>query len=322
MAVKTPFSDEDMAAVLAGYPLGSFVAAEPLARGTVQTNYRVQTSEGQFIFRCYENRGLEMVRCECRLLAYLRGRGYPCPAPLADRRGNFAGLYQGKPCVFFEFVVGEHLEQPDADQLRQLVRKAAELHQLTQGYQPRGWRSRLNYSPQLCLRLAREKARRVGSGAAQEKLAWLEGECARLNLPAALPKGMCHCDFHFSNVLYAGGTFAALIDFDDANYTYLTFDLAGLVNPFIPAFDWDSWLHFSPEDELFDFSSGREILAEYARVRPLDPLEQDCFFDVYKLSILFDTVWYFERGAGDFYEKRKIAALNRLGRTAFKAGLF
>jgi hypothetical protein len=52
-------------------------------------------------------------------------------------------------------------------------------------------------------------------------------------------------------------------------------------------------------------------------------LEKRHIFDVYKLSVLIDCLWYFRRGkAEDFFEKRKIDALNNLGREKFFGNLF
>ncbi len=73
--------------------------------------------------------------------------------------------------------------------------------------------------------MARRKAKAIGTANAKNKLKWFESELSKLSLPKSLPKGICHCDFHFSNVLFTKGKFSALIDFDDANYTFLTFDL-------------------------------------------------------------------------------------------------
>ncbi len=65
------------------------------------------------------------------------------------------------------------------------------------------------------------------------------------------------------------------------------------------------------------------MAAEYMKHRPLRPIEKRHLFDVYKLSILFDCIWFFERGeVNDFYEKRKINALNELGRDSFYDRLF
>jgi homoserine kinase type II len=74
---------------------------------------------------------------------------------------------------------------------------------------------------------------------------------------------------------------------------------------------------------MLDISKARSVVQEYMRNRRLPLIEQQHVYDVYKLSILFDCVWYFARGpAEDFYEKRKIDALNRLGRHAFFEELF
>jgi Ser/Thr protein kinase RdoA (MazF antagonist) len=115
-------------------------------------------------------------------------------------------------------------------------------------------------------------------------------------------------------VLFQDGTFAALIDFDDANYTYLLFDLIGLIES-------AAWRH--DQDPVLDFTRAREVIDEYSKYRPLNPLEKRHLFDVYKLSILFDAIWYFRRGSGaDFYEKRKIDFLNGIGREAFTQIIF
>lgn len=69
---------------------------------------------------------------------------------------------------------------------------------------------------------------------------------------------------------------------------------------------------------MFDFREARKIVQEYSRYRPLSKNEKHHLFDVYKLTILFDCIWFFQQGEGpDFYEKRKIDALNRLGREQF-----
>ena len=138
-------------------------------------------------------------------------------------------------------------------------------------------------------------------------------ELANLDLPPALPKGICHCDFNFSNILFQDDTFVALLDFDDANYTFNQFDLVGLI-------EYWAWPHTAG---IVDMAKARDIVQAYMKHRPLSHLEQRHLFDVYKLSILFDCVWYFARGnADDFFEKRKIDTLSDLGRNAFYSELF
>src|SRR5438067_1872659 len=73
-----------------------------------------------------------------------------------------------------------------------------------------------------------------------------------------------------------------------------------------PPFDWDTWSRFRQDENVLDFREARKTVQEYSRYRPLGKNEQHHLFDVFKLTILFDCIWRFHRGAGhDFYEKRK-----------------
>jgi homoserine kinase type II len=313
MAAKTPFSPNEFVTMLAPYALGDYLHAEAIAQGTVQTNYYIATTQGKVVLRYYENRARESVLFESHLLAYLKKQGYPCPAPLKNRHGATVGLLHNKPYVLFEFMQGRPIEQPTADHRQQLIQKAAELQQLTRAYRPRYKAYRWNYSVDLCRTLAQSAATKIDTQTAQEKLTWLEQQLAALHLPRSLPKGICHCDFHFSNVLFHGDHFAALLDFDDANYTYLLFDLVGLIEA-------GAWAHPA---ETLDLPQARAIVQEYQKHRRLNATEQRHLYDVYKLSILFDCVWYFGRGdAGDFYEKRKIEFLNDMSRERFFNEIF
>lgn len=323
MAVKTNFSSEDFIKLLKNYNLGEYKDSSPITKGTVQTNFILETTEGKYIFRYYENRLYGSVEFETNLIKYLNDKNYPCPIIFANKDGEYVDTYNEKPFVIFEFVDGEHLENPNELQKKQLIEKVAALQNITKDYKPLFKEYRWNYSVELCKELAQKEAEKLNTANAKKKLEWYLNELQNLDLPESLPKGICHCDFHFSNVLYKDGQFKALLDFDDANYTYLTYDLATLTNPFIPSFDWDSWSNFKKDDNVFDFTEPRKVVEEYMKYRHLSDEEKGHLFDVFKLSIMLDCIWYFERGdASDFYEKRKIEYLNALGRDEFYKRLF
>jgi Ser/Thr protein kinase RdoA (MazF antagonist) len=313
MVVKTVFTPDDFVAILSQYDLGAYVGSDALQQGTVQTNYCLRTTQGKFVFRYYETRSRDSVLFESDLLTYLTAHHYPCPTQVQTTRGGYVGAYREKPYVLFDFLPGQPVERPTAQHWQQLIQKAAELQKLTRGYRSPYTRHRWNYDPELCRRLARHEARQLNTPSARRKLAWLTRELTTLDLPATLPKGICHCDFHFSNLLFRGDKLVAVLDFDDANHTFLPFDLVGLI---------EVWAWPRRADTL-DMARARSVVQEYMRHRPLSRLEQEHVYDVYKLSILFDCVWYFERGeAGAFREKRKIEALENLGRQKFFEGLF
>jgi homoserine kinase type II len=313
MAVKTSFIHADFVVILSQYDLGAYMDSAAIQQGTVQTNYFLQTTQGKFVFRYYENRSRESVLFESDLLAYLTEYDYPCPTQIKNTQGTYIGEYRNKPYILFEFCDGQPTEDPSIHQWRQLVQKAAELQKLTQEYRSQYTQHRWNYDPDLCRTLASAAAARINTPSAHAKFAWLAQELTTLDLPPSLPKGICHCDFHFSNVLFQGDELVAVLDFDDANYTFLQFDLVGLIE------HW-AWPHTA---DMLDTTKARSVVQEYMRHRALSPLEQQHLYDVYKLSILFDCVWYFSRGsADDFYERRKIEALHRLGRQKFFDALF
>ena len=322
MAVKTKFTKNDFTDILSDYNLGEYKNSKPFKAG-VQTNYLLQTIKGKFVFKYYENRSKNSVLFESNLIKYLKDKNYPCPALFKNKHGKYVGAYKGKPYVIFEFVEGRHLKNPNDDQKKELIKRVAELQNITKNYSPKNKKYRWNYSAELCRELAKKEAQKLDTINSREKLTWLEGELSKLKLPKSLPKGICHCDFHFSNVLFKNNKFNALIDFDDANYTFLIFDLASLIDPFAESFDWDTWSRFEKDENVFDFGEARRIVSEYMRHRSLNNNEKKYLFDVFKLSILFDCIWYFARGnAEDFYEKRKIEHLNSIGREEFYNKLF
>jgi len=312
MVVKTKFSKEDFNKILLNYNLGEYKSLKPISKGTVQTNIILQTTKGKFVFRYYENRSKGSVLFESSLIKYLKDKNYPCPTPFKNIHGKFVGIYNKKPYVIFEFVEGKHIKNPNENQKKQLIKKVAQLQNITKNYRPSNKRYRWNYSVRLCNKLAQKEAVKIGTVNSREKLKWLKIKLSKLNLPKSLPKGICHCDFHFSNVLFLKNEFNALIDFDDANYTFLMFDLIGLI---------ESWAW--PHNKTLNFKKAKGILKEYSKYRKLNNNEKRNLFDLYKLSILIDCVWYFKRGnVKDFYEKRKIDYLNKIGREEFYKKLF
>ncbi len=314
----------DVEAILVHYDLGTVQSITPLTAGTVQTNLLLQTTQGKFVLRYYkQNRSFNAVRFEVNLIHYLKRHGYPCPDVLRDRQGRSLGNYRERPYALFEFMEGNHVEQPTAMQQEQLVQQVARLQLITHHYRPAYLHARWNYGIPFCAKLATEIAEKIGTSNAAAKLSWVHQTLAALELPNAHPKGICHCDFHFSNVLFKEGNFHALLDFDDANYTYLTFDLVALIEQHLFRFQWDNWQAVPIDGDAFDFREACKVVAIYEAVRPLSSLEKHHLFDVLKLATLIDCLWFFARGEVDsFYERRKIECLDALGRSAFTRALW
>lgn len=312
----------DFQIIIDAYDLGELISAKKMTSGSVQAVYKVETSIGNYIIKFY-NRSKESIMFEVEVLKKLEENNYLSPRPLQDKYGETVQMYHDHPLIVYPYTEGSTLNELDVLDFKSMIEKLAELHIITKGFKPLMTQHRLNYVVKTCKALIEEQVMKLNTQNAIEKQVWYEDEINQLDLPSFIPKGVCHGDFHPSNILVEDHKFKCLIDYDDANYTYLLFDIVSIADPFKKGFDWDTWQDFSMDDNVFDFERSKEIIGIYSKVRPLEASEKVHFFDVLKLSILVDAIWYFDRGeSNDFFEKRKIDYLNKMGRSMFYKMLF
>ena len=304
------FTEENFAGILADYDLGIFKESGPFKQGAVQTNILLVTTKGEFVFRYYESRSERYARFEVDLLQYLVEHGYPCPAPIENIHGGFIGAYQDKPFALFAFLEGEHSEsEGNGEQIAQAI---GQLHTITIGYRPDCYEVRDSYDPLSCWNNATSNAKKIASSAeAEARLAWLRAELDILELPEDLPKGVCHCDTHHSNFLYKGDKLVAVLDFDDASYIYLLYDVANML------FFW-AW----PDKGNLSFDKARELLRAYEQYRKLTTTEMKHLYDVLKMVIFMGIGWFMDDDEDYFNSKRKVELLGSMGREAFYNRMF
>ena len=306
--------------ILINYNLGSLSKFSKFDTGTVQTNILLETQQGKHVLRLYrQNRCRESILFEVDLIKFLNLKKYPCPKIIVRKSGDYVGQVGDINYVIFSFEEGIHLEQAHWNQKQELIYNIAKLHKLTSGFDSKYKEARLNYTIKNFRKLVFETAQKLATKSAQDKLKWYYQELDAISIPPALPKGICHCDFHFSNILYKDGKFNSLIDFDDANLTYQIFDLVCLVEEEIYSFTWSNWSNPADQSSLLNFQPARNIIEAYEEIRPLKEIEKLHFYDLLKFNALVDCVWYYERGSlkDNFYEKFKIDLLNTLGREQF-----
>jgi homoserine kinase type II len=186
------------------------------------------TTAGSAVVKYYEKRTLDYVNFEVELLHYLAQNSYPCSSPVVNRQGEHVRLYKKKPLALFVFLEGKHSESPE--NCLQVAKVIGQLHALTIGYKPGNAEDRAAYDPDYCWSCAKESAKSSNSDAkAQERLTWVKSELNKLELPDSLPKGVCHGDVNPTNFLYLHRKLSAVLDFDQASYTWLLYDVAQLV---------------------------------------------------------------------------------------------
>ena len=263
MAVYTEVSDEELEAFVAEYAIGEVVSCKGIAEGVENSNYLLQTDQGNFILTLYEKRvNPDDLPFFIGLMEHLARQGLACPTPLAGRDGETLRTLCGRPAAIISFLQGLWPRKIHASQCAPLGRAMAEMHLAGLSY----GKSRPNTLGQPDWRplfeLERQRADEVKPGLAQ----MLDAELAELERewPKDLPSGIIHADLFPDNVFFKGEVVSGLIDFYFACTDFLAYDIAICLN---------AWCFEAGGD--FNATKARNMLIGYQQVRPLTQAEFD-----------------------------------------------
>jgi len=265
MARLTELSPADAAPLLREFDL-DLAALTPLDAGSVNSNFLVETGDGQSYFaRLYEEQGPDGADFEFRVNAALAQAGLPVATPLPARGGRCHVLHAGKPFSVYTRVHGEILCQKRVTPpvAHALGRALAGVHTAALGDLELP-ESRFGFA-QIEERLDRV----LGSGrtdlapaASQVRALARRIQGARQN---GLPSGLIHGDLFRDNALVDPSApsepIRALLDFESACRGPYVYDLMVTI------------LAWCFGDEL-DLGLTRALVDGYQAVRPLSPLER------------------------------------------------
>lgn len=231
MGTFRSLSADDVRAVLAGFGLdgAGYVGHRPIAAGTINTNVAVETAARRLFLRINEGKAVEDVEREGAIVAHVAARGVATPAPLRTPQGEPFLRWQGTFVSLFPWVAGRTLGRADIgpEHARDTGRALARLHGAGADYADhRPGR----YEPdEIQRRLDRIAALASGDPVLAGAAAILGPALARLagERRAELPTGLIHGDLFIDNVLYDdAGALTALLDFEQASWGRLAYDLA------------------------------------------------------------------------------------------------
>lgn len=261
MAVYTEVSDGDLRAFVAQYDLGGVLSCKGIAEGVENSNFLLQTERGFFILTLYEKR----VRREdlpffLGLMEHLAARGVSCPTPVPGRDGQALRELCGRPAAIVTFLPGMWPRRIEPRHCAELGAALARFHLAAADFPLRrandlslaGWRPLFD--------AARGGADAIAPGLEAGIAAQLDA--LEAEWPRGLPTGAIHADLFPDNVFFADGTLSGLIDFYFACTDAYAYDVAICMNAW--CFEMDG---------AFNVTKARQLLANYARVRPLSDAE-------------------------------------------------
>jgi homoserine kinase type II len=260
MAVLTPLDREEAAGLVAGYGLGELRSIEGIPAGSVNSNYALYLGGQRIFLRVYEEQDLAGARGETRLLERLARGGVKTPSPYPRTDGELVSVVRGKPAALFPWVAGGMRCQAGVtpNDARAVGDALARMHVASRGEACGPGRFRFE---DLARRLDGILASGDGEFAPRVEglradLEWSQGQ-----RDASLSTGVVHGDLFRDNVLWEGGSIAALLDFESAFHGKHTFDLMVTV------------LAWCVGDRL-EPTLASAMCAGYLAVRPLDEKER------------------------------------------------
>lgn len=263
MGTFTRLDDAQLAELARAFGLGEVTAHRAIAAGTINSNYAIETASGRFFVRVNEGKSEHDVAWEARLVAALAEREVVTPPPLRSIDGRpYAPLAGAIPkwVSVFAWRDGRHLAAGEVTgKLAETFGAAfAQLHVAGLAL-PEAWRRGSIYDlAHLAGRF--DRIAREGDPALAHAIAILREELAEAAHQGQVRRrathGMIHGDLFRDNVLWAGDSISAILDFEQASGGSLAYDIAVCIN------DW-CWTD-QPRLEI-----ARALLAGYQRVRPL-----------------------------------------------------
>ena len=303
MAVFTEVSFDEAAAFLRSLNLGQLQSIKGAAGGIENTNYFVDTDQGQYVLTLFERLTHEQLPFYLHLMKHLAGRGIPVPDPVADASGTILHRLKNKPAAVVNKLRGHSELAPTPAHCARVGAMLARMHLAGQDYprqQPnlRGldwW----NETVPVVLPYLSDDQRDL----IQNELA-SQNEVAASAAYARLPRGPIHADLFRDNVMFDGAELTGFFDFYFAGCDTFVFDIGICLN------DWCIDLTSgAPDAERAD-----AFMAAYQAVRPLTQDESDLLPALQRAGALrfwVSRLW-------DFYLPREASVLKAHDPTHFE----
>lgn len=279
MAVFTTVSDSDAHQLLTRYTLGELVSLRGITAGIENTNYFLNTTQGEYVLTLFEVLTHEQLPFYIELMHHLASRHVPVPQPQTLIDGTRLTTLHGKPATIVTRLSGGYEPDPSAAHCALAGRTLAQAHLAGKDFdihQPnlRGlpwWRETV---PKVLPFLDVAQARLIQDTLQEQVEFGASSACAEL------PYGPAHCDLFRDNVLF-DGTFempkmGGIIDFYFAGCDAWLFDVAVGVN------DWCIERHTG----IFDSGKLHAWLRAYADVRPFTMAERSAWPTVLRAAAL------------------------------------
>lgn len=314
-AKQTKISKKEFIELASEYAMPRLTGARLLVDETGHRQILLETVKGRFVVKFEVTKSEMELKRELDLMLFLRKHGFPCFAPLADRRGRHYREQDGAFVIAFRHIDGRCISPSklSAGQLENAGRVLADLHLVGKAYK-KGVDNRFGFERIADIYLdARGRLPHYFKRIVRtfdEEVVYLKHY-----LENKLPKGIIHGDLFPEKMRFKGDKVVAILDFESASRGKFIFDLANAVN----------FLCF--DDGRYSLKRFEALIAGYEALRTLSLAEWDAFpnelrfsafrFAVTRLRDFFDSEGdereRVNKDFQDFYERLRILRREREG---------
>ena len=233
MAVFTEVTEHQAQALVTRLALGQVQALRGISAGIENTNYFVDTDQGEFVLTLFERLTFEQLPFYLQLMKHLAASGLAVPDPQADAGGDILFELNAKPAALVNKLRGGHQLAPDIFHCEQVGAELARMHLAGQDFpltQPnlRGLAWWTETVPVVLPFLTASQAELISTELAFQQHLALSATYAEL------PRGPIHADLFRDNVMFEGlpgrERLSGFFDFYFAGVDAWLFDLAVCLN--------------------------------------------------------------------------------------------
>lgn len=319
MGKKVTLSKKQLSTILQAYSLGDLRDYKYFSKGQAHTNIFLEMSKGKFVLKVLSDRDRRAVRTDCEAVKFLGENGFPTIKLIPTIDDALFLSFENTYCFIYEYVAGQQINNPCAQQLKAVAKTLAQLHLLSPAYSKRSAQSRI--SKKSCFDAAKTSAMNVDKNLARNRLQWVRYELAQLTFPSNLAKSLLHRDFSQENILFKKNKLVAVLDMDALGKGACVHDVASLIY---------FWAWFKEPKRKLNMPLARKLVAIYETQRTLSPIEKKRLYDALVLRCLIYVAWelaetsYQKELKTNYYEFFKSLAMQviSLSREGFYQELF
>ena len=261
MAVYTVITDAMIDQLLAGYDIGQRRQLTGITQGVENTNYRLETTKGDYILTIYERR---VTPAELPFFIGLKGhlaaKHFPCPSPVADKTGQILQTIKDKPMAIVTFLQGASITIPNEQHCRKAGEVLATLHLQAADFTIKRPNALSQHAWRPLFADTGKATDQLETGLTLTVDHWLSR--IEAEWPKDLPSGVIHADLFPDNILFSGDEISGVIDFYFACQDWFAYDLAIMINAW--CFD---------NQKAFQREHAAALFAGYTSLRPLNQAE-------------------------------------------------